>query len=140
MKKFSDTDIAKAFQHREKNKVLAYIELMYGQKSELNKIQDLKERKKTAMSIAKLNPEDEAMQDVMEMKNDTVNDLIFYYRGMFQNSNQYDLLSSKQQLFWDVRKIISTPVNEDDFKDGDMLEKKNEITDGSFKRIKRIIG
>ena len=48
--------------------VQTYIELVYSEKSELNHIADLEERKKTACEKAKLDYEDAKTQDIIHMK------------------------------------------------------------------------
>lgn len=112
IKKFSDTEIAKSLERKDRNKILTYIELMYDQKSELNKIPDLKERKDTAMSMAKLNPHDDEMKEIMDIKNDQVNELIFYYLSFHQNNIRYQKYCSDLQFLWYMMAEMMKPIDE----------------------------
>jgi hypothetical protein len=116
IKKFSDSEIAKSCVRKDRIKILAYIELMYDQKSELNKIQDLQERKEAAMVMAKLSPQDEEMKQIMAMKNEEVNELIFHYLTFYQNNIRYQKYCSDLQFLWYMMNQLMKPF---DAPDGD---------------------
>lgn len=85
---------------------------MYDQKSKLNKVQNLQERKEEAAKKAKMDITKKPIQDIMDMKNEDVNRLIFYYLSYFQHNNRFDLLMSDQQLFWNIQKILKDPIED----------------------------
>lgn len=114
MVKFSDLDVCKRFAHKDKNKIIAYIENLYTKASELNNIQNLSERKRAACEKAKLNPRDTEVLSIMDLQHEDVNKLIFAFLSTFQNSNSYHKLCSDQQLFWDIQKILMSPAGVDD--------------------------
>jgi hypothetical protein len=111
VKLFKDTDICKKFTHKDKSKIIHYIELVYSRNSELNNIDSVEDRRIEACRQAGLNPDH--VQDIIMQKNDQVNDLIFHYLGYFQNSNEMHQLMAEQQLFWDIQREMMKPVEED---------------------------
>lgn len=86
-----------------------YIELVYSEKSELNSIQDLEERKKTACEKAKLDYADPDIQRMLHIKDKQVNDKIFAFCER-QCPNEFYLLISKQHLFWEQQQILMEPL------------------------------
>jgi len=142
MVKFSDSEICKSFVHKEKAKVIKYIEAMYNKNSKLNNIQNLKDRKLEACKESKLNPKDVDTIDVMEMKNEDVRKLVMYYLSIFQNSNQFHQLITDQQLFWSIQEIIVKPI--EDVDEDSIMEKYkkrtalSETADNLAKRINRL--
>lgn len=125
-----DTKVAKNIQ--------TYIELVYSEKSELNSIQNLDERKKTACEKAKLNPNDEYVQSIINMKDMIVNEQIFEYLRQ-QNGNDFVLLISDQHLFWELQQRQMKRLVDDDsdstLKD---LELKTKISEKSEQLLERI--
>lgn len=92
---------------------MKYIALMYDQKSDLNKIEDLEERKRAACKKAGLEYNEKTVQEIVHLKNEEVNELIDYYH-IQNNSNKYRFLCSQQQLFNYAQRIISDPINTTD--------------------------
>src|ERR1700748_3361192 len=114
MSKFSDLDVCQRFNHKDKNKLLFYIDLLYSKESTLNSIQNLSERKREACKQAKINPLDQEVISIMDLKHDEVNKLIFAYLSVYQSSNSYHKLCSDQQLFWDIQRVLMSPVGTED--------------------------
>jgi len=108
---FKGSDVYKNFKHKFKDKILKYIEAMYNQKSDLNKIENLEERQIAACTKAGLPFQDESIKEIVSLKNDDFNELVFHYH-IQQNSNKYYFLLSQQQLFWQIQKILHTPIAE----------------------------
>jgi hypothetical protein len=117
-----------------------YIELVYSEKSELNTVQDLQERKKQACAKAKLNFNDEAVQLIVTMKDEKVRAKIFDYL-VSQNSNDFILLVSDQHLFWQMQQRLMEPLaqttnTDSDLKDLDLKTKISEKSESLLERIK----
>jgi len=87
-----------------------YIELLYSKDSPLNNTQNLSERKREAAQQAKLNLSDPDVINIMDLKDEAVNKLIFAFLSTYQNSNAYHKLCSDQQLFWDIQSILMSPA------------------------------
>ena len=121
VKSLKDTLAWQKFKHKSKESIGTYLELMYKQKSSLNKIQNLEERKLEACAKAKLDPKDADVVSIMEMKHEEVNEVIQQYL-VSQNSNRFHLLCSSQQLFWNMQRVLNKPL--DITMDEDELEKK----------------
>lgn len=114
-----------------------YIELVYSERSELNSIQDLEERKRKACEKAKLDPAEASIQDIMHMKDKMVSEQIFEYLRQ-QNSNEFILLISDQHLFWELMQRNMKPLaegGEDELKDLDLKTKISEKSEGLLARI-----
>lgn len=99
-----------------KDDITKYIELLYSEKSTLNEIQDLSERKKEAAKKAGMDPEAKATQEIMTLKNASVNQKIFDYLTRTQ-SNNFIALMSDQQLFWEIQFDKMTPSESTEAKD-----------------------
>jgi len=107
MKKFSDFPVVKEYQHKEKPKILKYIELMYSKGSDLVKVEDMDERKKLACIKAGIKPDDH--QDLVNLtKESAESNLVFIYLSYFQNNNKFHNLIASQQLLWRIHKIMMT--------------------------------
>ncbi len=91
-------------------KIQNYIKLVYSEKSELNKILDLNDRKRMACDKVKLNFDE--IQDIIHMKNEKVNDAIFTFLRT-QNSYEFILLISDQHLFSEIMQRQMKPLAED---------------------------
>jgi hypothetical protein len=116
-----------------------YIELVYSEKSDLNKIIDLQERKKQACAKAKLNFNDEAIQLIVNMKDEKVNIRIFEYLTT-QNSNEFILLLSDQHLFLQMQQRLMEPLaqtanTDSDLKDLDLKTKISEKSESLLDRM-----
>jgi hypothetical protein len=98
-----------------KDIVTRYIELLYSEKSELNEIQNLEERKKEAARLAGMNVEAKSTIQIMTLQNRTVNRQIFDYLTATQR-NIYISLISDQQLFWEIEFDKMTPTDKQDRK------------------------
>jgi hypothetical protein len=142
MVKFSDFDVCKKFTHKDKAKILKYVELMYSKDSALNNIQNLKDRKTEACTQAKLNPKEKEMVEIMGMQNLIVNDLIFVYLSQFQSSNSYHQLCTDQQLYWSIQQLLMKPLEVDDEEEltarYEKRAKLSETSDSLIKRINRL--
>lgn len=99
-----------------KDEITKYIEHLYDEKSTLNEIQDLSERKKEAAKKAGMDPENKATIDIMNLKNAAVNQKIFEYLTRTQ-SNNFIALMSDQQLFWEIQFDKMTPSESTEAKD-----------------------
>lgn len=96
-----------------KQEIERYIELMYNQKSSLNSIEDLAERKIQAAVKAKLDPNDPETIKIMELRNEKVRvDIINYLNK--NNANAFVKLMSDQQLFWNLQQKLIKPLDDDD--------------------------
>jgi hypothetical protein len=112
MKEFSESEVAKKFHSKDKAKILIYLSELYHKKSPLNAIQDLSERKLAACKKAKLNPEDQYVQDIMDLKDEVFNELLFHFLGIFQESNRFHKLCADQQLHWRMMEMLMKPFPE----------------------------
>jgi hypothetical protein len=65
-------------------------------------MQNLEDRKRQAAKKAGLNPDDEKTQEIMLLRNKSVNQQIFDYLARTQ-SNLYISLVSDQQLYWEIQ-------------------------------------
>lgn len=125
-----DTKLAKNIQ--------TYIELVYSEKSDMNIIQDLGERKKMACEKSKLDYNSDAIQSIVNMKDLIVNEQIFEFLRT-QNSNDYVLLISDQHLFWELMQRNAKPMAESgdaELKDCDLKLKISEKCEPLLDRIK----
>lgn len=114
-----------------------YIDLVYSQKSVLNNIPDLDERKKVACERVKLDYASESVQDILNMKNQDVNDLIFHHLCS-KNPNDYILLIADEHLFSGMMKRLMKPLTDDEDeinKDLDLKTKMSEKAKGLLERI-----
>lgn len=109
-KNFVEYEAVSNFKHKNKAAILEYISLMYDKKSKLNKIENLEERKLKACSQAKLDSKEEWVIEMMAMKVQEINYLVFIYMGYYQNSNKLHKLLSDQQLFWDMQMKVMDPA------------------------------
>jgi hypothetical protein len=115
-----------------------YIHLVYSDKSELNRIQDLEERKKVACEKAKLKYDDNL--DMIHMKDDKVNEAIFDFLRK-QTPNKFILLISNQHLFWEMQQKLMKPLKADDDDEESCLKEvnlKNTISEKSDSLLERI--
>lgn len=115
-----------------------YIDLVYSEKSDLNQVQDLQERKKQACAKAKLDFNSESTQNIVHMKDKDVNTRIYDYL-VKNNSNDFILLVSNQHLFWEMQQRLIEPLSKHDT-DTDLkdLELKTKISEKSETLLERI--
>lgn len=117
---------------------------MYSQESPLNNIQNLQERKAEACKKAKLSPADDSVIDIMEMRNEETNELIFHYLSFYQNSNSFHQLCTDQQMFWNIQQALNKPVNCDDedsiIAKYEKRTKLSEASDALKRRINALYG
>jgi hypothetical protein len=131
-------------------KLKKYLQSMYSQESELNHIQDLETRKKKACAIAGMPWDDEATQDIVSLKNEEVNDVIFDFLTR-ENPLEYVQLITDQQLFYDLqkKKLLGDPKAHLLAKQADemlprikaayqAIYKEKEIMDIAEKKIRRM--
>lgn len=102
---FATTAIAKAYTHPDKEKVIGYIELMNAKDSMLNKIENLEERKKAAMTLAGL----QTIPDSSEFK-----ELVVYYLNYFQHHNKYSLLRTREEMLAEALADMSQTLDSQD--------------------------
>ena len=115
-----------------------YIELVYSEKSELNVIQDLDERKKTACEKAKLDYAADATQAIIHMRNKEVNEQIFDFL-IANNPEEFILYISDQHLFGELQKRqMKTMKDEDSDSELKDLELKTKISEKSEQLLERI--
>lgn len=136
MVKFSDFKECREFRHPDKAKIIKYIELLYHKDSELNGIQNLMDRKMEACKNAKLNPSAEDIQNIMDMRDESVNFLIFLYLSQFQSSNEFHQLCMDQQLLWNIQQLLAMPVTSVD--EDEIMKKYEKRTDLSKKATELI--
>lgn len=105
-------------------KIQNYIKLVYSEKSDLNFILDLDERKKEACKKSKLDPEDEKVKKIIAMKDEKVNQHIFEYLST-NNSSEFTLLMADHHLFNEIMHRQLIPLKESD--DGDVVLKDLEL-------------
>jgi hypothetical protein len=123
-------------------KTLKYITLLYSKDSELNKISSLDERKKTACKQAGLDWNKN--QDIVNLKDKKINREIFDFLSS-ENPNEYVMLVSDQQLFWEMQHIKMEPLDRgvgDDMLDDDQILKnmnlKNTLAVNDEKLLEKI--
>ncbi len=104
MKPFHTTQIAKNFQHKDREAIIKYVDLMCNKNSDMNSIVNLEERKKVAMAKAKWAGTTE--KELQEM----VEELIFHYLSYYQADNDFSLLLSREELYAQMLKAIREPV------------------------------
>lgn len=127
----------------EKNKssqIDQYIRLVYDQRSELNKIHNLEERKVAACVKVKLDINLEKVKDLMHMRDKDANVMIFEYLKN-NNSNEFILLLSDQHLFWEIQQRQIEPLLKSEdadsvMKDLDLKTKMSEKSKDLLDRIK----
>lgn len=108
---FRENDVVKDFKHKDKEKIIHYIELLYSEKSELNQINDLTERKKSACRKANIT-DVKLAESLMNLSDDPLTALIFHYLSS-QNSNKYTQLCADQQTLWEMQQEILKPIDGD---------------------------
>lgn len=96
--------------HPHKEKILKYMELMYGIGSELNRIDNLQERKIAACNKAGLEIPD--MQTILDEKDEEFQALRHVYLSHYQFHNKFQSLMTFQQLLWNAHKESMTPGND----------------------------
>lgn len=122
--------------------VKKYIELMYTKDSELNKIQNLDERKKVACEKAGL--DFEKSQHIVLLTDKDVREQIFKFLEA-NSPNEYMMLVSDEQLFVDMQHMKMEPLQ---LKDGENtvdddrrlknMNLKNTLSENSEKILDRI--
>ena len=123
----------KAFKHKDKAKIIKYIELCFGKDSDLNTIQNFNNRQIKAAQHARLSITSQEVINIISFRDEDVNILINTYIGKIQNSNLYDSLISNQYLFWLIQEQMRKPI------DGlDDLKKRTELSKLSEEVEKRI--
>jgi hypothetical protein len=90
-------------------KIQNYIRLVYSDKSDLNDITNLEDRKKQACERAKLPYDDEKTQEIVHMKNKDVNTAIFNFCAE-QCPYEFNLLISKEHLFLEQMQMLMEPL------------------------------
>lgn len=131
MNKFSELPVVREYQHKDKSKLIKYIEILYSKTSELNKVDDLSDRKKEACKRSGLTYDEEA--DYITLKKDSpVAHLIYCYLSYFCHSNKFHNLVANQQLFWRMQNIMMT--NDEDL---DQALKMSKESEALLSRIQR---
>jgi len=131
MNKFSDLQVVREYQHKDKSKLIKYIEILYSKTSELNKIDNLTERKKEACKRSGIAYDEDA--DYITLKKDsTISHLIYCYLSYFCHSNKHHSLMANQQLFWRMQRVIM------EFIDGGNLDEAIKMSEKSEALLSRI--
>lgn len=130
MKKFSDFPVVKEFQHKDKAKVLKYIELMFNKSSNLIKIENMDERIRVACGKAGIKPEDHV--NLISLKKDSQEaHLVFVYLSHYQNNNKFHNLLAAQLLLWRMQRMMM----ETDASDMEQALKWSKESEGLSNRI-----
>lgn len=108
MIKFLASKIVQSFPHKDKTQILKYIPLIYGVESNLNKIEDLVERKKIAAEQCGI--------EVPENTEELRKVIIEFLR--LQHHNKFALLVSKEELLTECLDVLREPlvISKDDEK------------------------
>lgn len=111
-----------------------YIDLVYSQKSKLNSIPNLDERKRAACEKLNLDPKEEWVSNLINMKDLPANEQIHHYL-ISQNSSEYVLYVADEHLYFQLIKRIMDPLKDND--DSDMIRKTkaSEQADSILKRL-----
>lgn len=118
--------------------VQQYIDLVYSEKSPLNHIGDLEERKKTAAAKANLDYNDPKTKEILHLQNEDVNIAIFEHLRR-KASNKYILLLANQQLYWEqMQKLMQPLKGTDDDSSLKEVNLKNTISEKSEQLLERI--
>lgn len=121
-----------------------YIELVYSEKSQLNSIENLEERKKKACEKAKLDYLSESVQKVIHIKDKEVNNLIFDYCRT-TCSNEFYLFMADQHLFWEQMQLLMEPLKKitEDGKteeiDEEAMMKRTNLKDTISKNCEKLL-
>jgi len=119
-------------------KTLKYIQHLYSKDSDLNKIASLDERKKEACKRAGLDWE--KSQDIVNLKDKKINKEIFDFLSA-ENPNEYVMLVSDQQLFWEMQHIKMESLDTEKADEESILKAinlKNTISAKSEELLDRI--
>lgn len=100
MIKFLSSKVVQNFSHKDKTQILKYIPLIYGADSNLNKIEDLIERKKIAAEQCGI--------DVPENTEELRKVIIEFLR--MQHHNKFSLLISKEELLIECLDVMREPL------------------------------
>lgn len=106
---FRNSDVVKRFSSKFKEKLLNYVEAMYNQKSDLNKIHDLEERKEQACLRCGLKSDD--VRSIIDMEDDAFNEVVFYYHSI-NSSLKFMGLCTDYQLYWRIQKTINSEIKD----------------------------
>lgn len=117
-----------AYKHAHKDKILKYLEMMYAVDSELNRIDNLGERKQTAATRAGLKAEE--MQTIFQEEDKDFQDLRHKFLSEFQFHNKYQNLITYQQMLWNMqRAAINNVESTDDEGLKKAVDSRDKITD-----------
>lgn len=140
MVKFRESDIVKKYNHKDKSKILDYIETMYSKDSKIKRTDSLEDQKKDACSI--VGWDFEKNEDLVNLKDDSFNHLVFTYMSMTQ-PNKFVLLMSSLQLFWNQQKRMMMAydgTDEDPDKELKYINLQNTIAEKSHDLLDRVDG
>jgi hypothetical protein len=127
--KFKDLEICKNYQSKDKAKILTCLDLLLNKQSELNKIQNIDERRAEACRQS-------GVKSAAIFNDLQVQDLIFHYLSYFQHSNEFHLLYNDQVLYWDLMKQMMKPVESGSEDDG--YDQKLKISEKAGALLQRI--
>ncbi len=142
MKSFSQTPVAKAFIHPEREVILKYIGFICDKTSDLNAIENLEDRKAAARAKAKWGgTEDKVLLE-------QIDELVFHYLSYFQYSLDFALLLSREELYAQMLQAIRDPIDITDADKymktikikGDINKLLQELLDGIKELRKEIYG
>lgn len=108
MRTFKTHKAFEEYRHPQKDKILKYLELMYSVSSDLNKIDNLSERKITAATKAGLAIGD--MKTIFQEEDIAFQDLRHKYLSEYQFHNKYQNLVTYQQMLWNVQRVAMNNI------------------------------
>lgn len=143
MRSFRDHPAFKVYeQHPHKEQILAYIEMMYSVGSDLNKIDNLLERKQTAAKRSGLAAaiSSEALEALFNDEDVSLNKLRHEFLSSYQFHNKYQNLITYQQMLWNVQHAALNETDQDKKfqvmdKQIDLLEKLEGLVARLFSEI-----
>ena len=100
-----------SFSHKDKEKIIDYIILLYNKDSPLIQLySDLAYRKNVACEKAGLNPESQLMQDIFCLKNDEVLAIIDCFLQKIQCNYAFESMISDMEIFSEFQRAMRKPV------------------------------
>jgi hypothetical protein len=131
---FLDHPDVKALKHKDKQKILSFIKLLYTKDAPINNIDNLRERQIYAANQCKLDPTDPQIIQIFNYENEEITLLINLYLGKIQNSNEYDQYQSNQWLFWNLQDKMRQPLQDND----EYIKKMNNYSTWSQQLAERM--
>lgn len=100
------------FKHEFRAEIITFIQLAFNKESPLvGAYQDIISRREVAALQAGLDPEKEWVRELIEFKNEEVNDLVHCYLSRVQTNNTWQMLITDQMIFWEYQQSCMEPLN-----------------------------